>query len=828
MKIKLITYLFVFNLFTHFSNTVFSQYVYSWFPVTSGTTNDLNFVNDKFCVGSGGTILYTNNGGLNWTLKNSGTSATLNCIYSLADLALAAGASGLILVSTDNGNNWVQANTGISNNLYSVARAYLSNFIAVGSNGAIIISTNSGLNWSPQQSHTSNDLKSISFFGYNGWAVGSNGTLVITTNTGVNWVQVSTGTNANLNCIMFRNLYTGWIVGSGGTVLKSTNGGLNWVQQQSGTNVDLKSIYVGASFYAWVCGANGTVLRSSDGGESWINMSGFTGLNLNSIFFGSYEVGSVVGSGGNIFMRRISDTLYYNTGFFNPNNISTWLINKGIFNQDIRTSNTPGFQWPAGSGKFAIFTSGLTVAAKVNGILRMSAASYNGEYFPGHVADSSGHPVGRTDTSFRFYRIRRGDSYLNNYDWVSWGQMVPYGAPFVDFNHNGIYEPAIDTPGIRGASQTIFICLTDGFPEKHSLGEGFGGGTLPLYNEIHLTAWGYDNPGYGDMQFLKFVVINKNTASWNNTYFAFFCDPDLGYPDDDYIGCDTTRNLGYCYNGDNDDEGSIHAYGPNPPAVGFKMMNCESSPGLTMKSFVYCTCVSCPSPPCENDPNAEPEGAYKFMKGVKKDGTPWVVPNTNPPQTTKFCYSGDPETQTGWTEPGGQIWNCNMNLTGQFHIPPPGDRKFIMGSGSEDFTVNPGDTQTVLLCQFIARGTSNLNSVTRLKQLSDVAQRLCDSGFVIGVNQISSNVPGVFMLYQNYPNPFNPVTNIKYDVPYKTRVTLKIYDVTGREVEILVNEVQNAGTYNVDWNAEKYASGIYFYKLESGEFAKTKKMVLIK
>ena len=98
----------------------------------------------------------------------------------------------------------------------------------------------------------------------------------------------------------------------------------------------------------------------------------------------------------------------------------------------------------------------------------------------------------------------------------------------------------------------------------------------------------------------------------------------------------------------------------------------------------------------------------------------------------------------------------------------------------------------------------------------------------IGIKQISTQIPGTFKLYQNYPNPFNPVTNIKYEVPFRMKVTLKIYDVNGKEVKVLVNGIQNAGSYSVDWNGESYASGVYFYRLEAEGFSKSYKMVLIK
>jgi hypothetical protein len=103
---------------------------------------------------------------------------------------------------------------------------------------------------------------------------------------------------------------------------------------------------------------------------------------------------------------------------------------------------------------------------------------------------------------------------------------------------------------------------------------------------------------------------------------------------------------------------------------------------------------------------------------------------------------------------------------------------------------------------------------------------------LIGIKPIRNEISKSFRLFQNYPNPFNPVTNIRFELPKTGFVTINIYDITGKLVESLVNEELNAGTYNVDWNAANYSSGVYFYQLSavSGttEFTQTKKMILIK
>ncbi|MCB0729126.1 MAG: T9SS type A sorting domain-containing protein [Ignavibacteriae bacterium] len=89
-------------------------------------------------------------------------------------------------------------------------------------------------------------------------------------------------------------------------------------------------------------------------------------------------------------------------------------------------------------------------------------------------------------------------------------------------------------------------------------------------------------------------------------------------------------------------------------------------------------------------------------------------------------------------------------------------------------------------------------------------------------------IPEEFDLRQNYPNPFNPSTNIRYDLPKDNIVTIKIFDITGREIKTLVNEFKPAGRYLISFNAANLSSGIYYYKIEAGEYSQVKKMILIK
>ena len=81
---------------------------------------------------------------------------------------------------------------------------------------------------------------------------------------------------------------------------------------------------------------------------------------------------------------------------------------------------------------------------------------------------------------------------------------------------------------------------------------------------------------------------------------------------------------------------------------------------------------------------------------------------------------------------------------------------------------------------------------------------------------------------QNYPNPFNPITTIKYSIAEQGLVTLKVYDILGKEISTLVNDFKTAGSYEVNFDASQYSSGMYLYKLTAGNYNKVKKMILMK
>jgi hypothetical protein len=357
------------------------------------------------------------------------------------------------------------------------------------------------------------------------------------------------------------------------------------------------------------------------------------------------------------------------------------------------------------------------------------------------------------------------------------------------------------------------------------------GGTLPLGVEIQQLAFAFSCHPLKDMYFTKFRIINKSGQSWDSAYMSLINDIDIGAgscgASDDAFGSDSVRGLSFLYNADNNDCN----YGTNPPSLGTRLLqsplkytgNPSDTARLPYGILVGYKLIGLTSSigfyngttdPCLIDP-AEYFAAFNFMKGLDGCGRPIINPLTGNP--TKFVYSGNACNRTGWVD----------NLSR--------DARVMQSSGP--ITMLNGDTQIVVYSYAISRdGSNNYENVCGLQKLSDTALKYYYNDFQtcipIGIEPISSEVPDRFMLFQNYPNPFNPTTKIKFGIPVGTRrglfVQIKIYDILGREISTLVNEELKPGTYEVDWSAENYPSGVYFYTITSAGYFDSKKMILLK
>jgi hypothetical protein len=187
----------------------------------------------------------------------------------------------------------------------------------------------------------------------------------------------------------------------------------------------------------------------------------------------------------------------------------------------------------------------------------------------------------------------------------------------------------------------------------------------------------------------------------------------------------------------------------------------------------------------------------------------------------------------------GQLWGVSVTTTGVYKINKQNASSNLVGNSGFTFTADVtfdlqgkmyavngiGNQISNLLTIDTSSGAGTLIGSTNKRSVNGIAI----SPVPIGIKSISSTLPAKFELYQNYPNPFNPVTKIKFDLPKKILVKIRIYDVLGREIETLVNEKLYGGTYEILWEASNYPSGVYFYRIEAdGEFEKTGKMILLK
>jgi photosystem II stability/assembly factor-like uncharacterized protein len=771
-------------------------------------------------AGNNGTILKTTNGGTTWFSQQSGTVNNLRSIYFVdVNTGCVAGSLGTLVRTTNGGDNWYLLNTGVTIDLNSVRFNAPSRIWLVGNNGLILKTTNAGINWSVIQSPVSVNLKAMS---QNYMIAGASGTILISTNGGTNWSVQILSPAVDLNNIVYDLNGNTWVAGNSGKIFKSTNAGNTWYILNTGSTNNLYSLYILDSYYTWVSGASGLILKTTNGGGNWyIDVSGTTN-DLNSIFFVNTNAGWSAGNNG-LILHTFSDSwTALDAKSINANTISAWFRNNGDFNRDPITYNA-GFEWPKGTGKTARYASGPWIGAKVGNDTLVAVAEYDEEYLPGYT-DANGNPHGKDDYQYFMYKLCYGVTDSNRVRWPNAllgnsNQGAPVYYDFVTFH----WKP------LDYADQTMFYCYTDSYPESHGVESG---NTAPLKADIKQINFAFDEPGaIGNIIYSYFTLINKNTLPWINTYFTLWADDDLGTATDDLVGCDTLLDMGYTYNGTNHDG----VYGDAPPAVAFDFIkgpavyttnNNDTTVlcyGKTRKvkigykqlgMSVFNWYSSAQDPRNHVETYRVLSGLHPFP-GVGGD-TGLVIINPITHQPTHFCYSGDPVTNTGWIQQG------------QY------DQRFTMSVGP--FNMNPGDTQTIVVAQIIARGTSNLNSIAVLRQYTQIARDNyynCFANVPIGINNLSNEIPIKFSLEQNYPNPFNPITKIKFSIPAvgaydNTPVHLIIYDILGREVVKLLNQQMKPGRYEVEWDGTNFASGVYFYKLEASSFVETKKMVLIK
>ncbi|HEX5001359.1 MAG TPA: hypothetical protein VFW78_02595 [Bacteroidia bacterium] len=346
-------------------------------------------------------------------------------------------------------------------------------------------------------------------------------------------------------------------------------------------------------------------------------------------------------------------------------------------------------------------------------------------------------------------------------------------APFVDVNADGEYDYQVgDYPGYNFSGDFPSV---PGTPKTLCNDYLFGDQTIwwvfndvgnvhtesnsdPIGLEIRAQAFAFKtNDEINNMTFYKYQIINRSALTLTNTYFGQWVDPDLGKYDDDYVGCDVEKGLGYCYNGDADDDGAT-GYGLNPPAVGVDFfqgpiadvgdgidndrdgcVDCTylDSSGVTlnipdnvlgeqiiMSKFVYYENTN-------NAPNGNPNGLndfYNYLRGIWLDNEPMSYGGTgrqgSAGNTGALCNFMFPDnTDVDFQPPAYQPWTeASSGNT-------PSDRRFLQSAGA--FTLQPGAVNYITTGVVWGRATQGgpLASVNVIQQADAKAQALFDNCF---------------------------------------------------------------------------------------------------
>ncbi len=384
-------------------------------------------------------------------------------------------------------------------------------------------------------------------------------------------------------------------------------------------------------------------------------------------------------------------------------------------------------------GPALAYTSGLILGAEVDDSIRVMVNQFASDALPGMI-DANGQPLGKDDPAFRIYKINRGDTDADNPDYRDW--PARQGAPV---NADG-------TPSIIG-DQMLYCTFTDAYPLPigHTLGR-----TAPLGAGIHMKTFGLET--LDDIVFIEWDIINKSDNYWRNACIGFFADCELVDPQNDQVGSDSLLSLVYAYNGAYSDiESHI---GEEHRAMGYALLQAARvpSPGDTVwfkqstrVGFRPCRIFS--SPVYKHGPREWQEfvpnsvtgvelatAAYRRLQGLDYDGNPLINPVTG--KQSRWAFSGDPYTQSGWLE---------QTL--------PQDRRFMLSCGP--FDAAPGDTQTVAIAAITATGDHRFEEIVRLKETCESAHLVYHSGgFVHSASMAVDPLDRTFFLPVRLSNLF--------------------------------------------------------------------------
>jgi hypothetical protein len=484
-------------------------------------------------------------------------------------------------------------------------------------------------------------------------------------------------------------------------------------------------------------------------------------------------------------------------------------------------SNASTYNVPATSNTSTIFTSVPWIGGlDATGSLHIAAERYRGngyDYYCGPKRDTNLQAQYQDSIWNRVWKVSKSEiSYHRSHYWYSnytpidaianWPAMgdtalgqAKYIAPFVDIDNDGVYNPMHgDYPNIKG-DQSIFMVFND---SRHKHGETGGS---PMDVEFHAMAYAYDcptDPALNGTIFIHYDIVNLSNNNYYNTFFSLFTDFDIGYANDDYIGCDTARNTYFGYNGTVvDGLGLNNHYGAHPPAQAVTSLS---------KSLDYFLAMY--NPPFGSPVTQDPELASEYylnMQGRWKDSTHISFGgggyNSGGPQTN-FMF---PDTTAAgvWTEESAGN--------------PPGDRRGLGSFGP--FTFNANTTISYDFAYIYARDIFNTRSTQLLKLYIDNIQSYYENdttpcgGNFSSINKVKTKSNSVIV----YPNPtedniFIEFQNIVENADYR------IYNLSGQLLQS--GFIKDTKFYRL--NVSSISAGFYFLVINNGTKVYTKKIVI--
>jgi hypothetical protein len=422
------------------------------------------------------------------------------------------------------------------------------------------------------------------------------------------------------------------------------------------------------------------------------------------------------------------------------NNVRTTILNGGDFWWNLSNARyeVPKVQ-PGQVSKHSLFAGALWIGGVTKGNLRIAAQTYRqsgNDFFPGPLTITGSIKADRCKTYDKIWKITLSEinTFRNNpsgwsspsdeiLTWPCHGDVktgeAKYLAPFVDANGNGEYEPylgdypSFDQNNTKNIPDMMLFILSNDKGNIHSETQ-----SSPIGLELQTQAFAFStNDEVNNMTFYRTTVINRGPDDIDSCIFGQWVDADLGNYNDDYVECDVKRNLGICYNGDDNDEG-ILGYGLNPPSIGVNFfqgpINPKTKKEIGLTKFVYYNNNTSNT----GDPR-KPEDYWGYLNGKWRDGTSITYGGNGKggADTASFMFPGntDPAGRPAWTERNSQT--------------EPGDRRFLQTAGP--FSLESGAVNRVTIGVVWARASSGgaTGSFNLLKEASDKALILFKNNF---------------------------------------------------------------------------------------------------